>query len=195
MFEDLFERFGLTDMNSGAYAGRWVAEPGGAETASLNPATGEPLARLKTASADDYQRTVDAAQAAFGRWRSRPAPSRGEAVRQIGEALRKHKTDLGLLVTLEAGKIRSEGEGEVQEMIDMCDFAVGLSRQLYGLTIASERPEHRLIEQWHPLGPIGVITAFNFPVAVWAWNATLAAVCGDTVIWKPSPQEIGRAHV
>ena len=117
-----------------------------------------------------------------------PPPRRGEVVRQIGEALRAAKTDLGLLVTLETGKIRTEGEGEVQEMIDMCDFAVGLSRQLYGLTIASERPRHRMIEQWHPLGPIGIITAFNFPVAVWAWNATLAAVCGDTMIWKPSPE-------
>ena len=116
-----------------------------------------------------------------------PPPRRGEVVRQIGAALRARKADLGLLVTLETGKIRTEGEGEVQEMIDMCDFAVGLSRQLYGLTIASERPRHRMIEQWQPLGPIGIITAFNFPVAVWAWNAMIAAVCGDTMIWKPSP--------
>ena len=117
-----------------------------------------------------------------------PPPRRGEVIRQIGEALRAMKNDLGLLVTLETGKIRAEGEGEVQEMIDMCDFAVGLSRQLYGLTIASERPRHRMMEQWHPMGPIGIITAFNFPVAVWAWNAALAAVCGDTMIWKPSPE-------
>jgi aldehyde dehydrogenase (NAD+) len=116
----------------------------------------------------------------------RPAPERGELVRRFGLALREHKRDLGMLVTLESGKIRSEGEGEVQEMIDMCDFATGLSRQLYGLTIASERPRHRMFEQWHPLGPVGIITAFNFPVAVWAWNATLAAVCGDACIWKPS---------
>ena len=116
-----------------------------------------------------------------------PPPRRGEVVRQLGEALAARKADLGLLVTVETGKIRSEGEGEVQEMIDMCDFAVGLSRQLYGLTIASERPFHRMIEQWHPLGTIGIITAFNFPVAVWAWNAAIAAVCGDTMIWKPSP--------
>ncbi len=128
-----------------------------------------------------------AAQETFVRWRTVPAPKRGELVRAIGERLRAQKADLGLLVTLEMGKIRAEGEGEVQEMIDMCDFAVGLSRQLYGLTMASERPQHRMFEQWHPLGPVGVITAFNFPVAVWAWNAMLAAVCGDTVIWKPSP--------
>src|SRR5690606_19037242 len=115
-----------------------------------------------------------------------PPPKRGEIVRRIGEELRKHRDDLGLLVTLEVGKIRSEGRGEVQEMIDMCDFAVGLSRQLYGLTIATERPEHRMFEQWHPLGPAGVITAFNFPVAVWSWNAAVAAVCGDSCIWKPS---------
>ena len=124
---------------------------------------------------------------AFRTWRMVPPPARGEVVRQIGAALRARKADLGLLVTLETGKIRTEGEGEVQEMIDMCDFAVGLSRQLYGLTIASERPRHRMIEQWQPLGPIGIITAFNFPVAVWAWNAMIAAVCGDTMIWKPSP--------
>ena len=115
-----------------------------------------------------------------------PPPQRGEIVRQIGNALREAKSDLGLLVTLETGKIKSEGLGEVQEMIDMCDFAVGLSRQLYGLTIASERPNHRMFEQWHPLGPVGCITAFNFPVAVWAWNAAVALVCGDPVVWKPS---------
>jgi aldehyde dehydrogenase (NAD+) len=116
-----------------------------------------------------------------------PAPRRGEIVRRIGNALRERKDDLGLLVTLEVGKIRSEGAGEVQEMIDMCDFAVGLSRQLYGLTMPSERPQHRMFEQWHPLGTVGVITAFNFPVAVWAWNAAVALVCGDAVVWKPSP--------
>src|SRR5262249_60032809 len=119
-----------------------------------------------------------------------PPRARGEVVRQIGEALRARKTDLGLLVTLETGKIRAEGEGEVQEMIDMADFAVGLSRQLYGLTIASERPLHRMIEQWHPLGPVGIITAFNFPTAVWAWNAMIAAVCGDSMVWKPSPEAL-----
>src|SRR5262249_5853417 len=131
---------------------------------------------------------VARAEVAFRSWRSVPPPRRGEVVRQIGAALRAHKADLGLLVTLETGKIRTEGEGEVQEMIDMADFAAGLSRQLYGLTIASERARHRMIEQWLPLGPIGIITAFNFPVAVWAWNAMLAAVCGDSMVWKPSPQ-------
>ena len=126
------------------------------------------------------------AQRAFLKWREQPAPKRGETIRVLGNLLREKKAELGALVTLENGKIRAEGEGEVQEMIDICDFAVGLSRQLYGLTIASERPRHRMYEQWHPLGPIGVISAFNFPVAVWSWNSTIAAVCGDTVVWKPS---------
>ena len=147
-----------------------------------------------TASIADYERVVERASQAFRTWRMVPPPRRGEVVRQIGEALRARKADLGLLVTLETGKIRTEGEGEVQEMIDMCDFAVGLSRQLYGLTIASERPRHRMIEQWQPLGPIGIITAFNFPVAVWAWNAMIAAVCGDTMIWKPSPLDAADRH-
>src|SRR5262249_25320076 len=126
------------------------------------------------------------ARKAFLEWRTVPAPKRGELVRVLGEEFRGAKASLGRLVTIEAGKIPSEGEGEVQEMIDICDFAVGLSRQLYGLTIASERTNHRMMEQWHPLGPVGVITSFNFPVAVWAWNAALAFVCGDPVIWKPS---------
>ncbi|HEV3165633.1 MAG TPA: aldehyde dehydrogenase family protein, partial [Isosphaeraceae bacterium] len=155
---------------------------------SLNPSTGEPIAQVTMASVRDYELVVEKACTAFQSWRMLPAPQRGEIVRQIGLALRAHKADLGLLVTLETGKIRSEGEGEVQEMIDMCDFAVGLSRQLYGLTIASERPKHRMFEQWHPLGPVGIITAFNFPVAVWAWNAAVAAVCGNTMVWKPSPE-------
>jgi len=131
---------------------------------------------------------VERAQEAFRAWQTIPAPKRGEVIRQLGNALREHKKDLGRLVTLEAGKIVAEGEGEVQEMIDICDFAVGLSRQLYGLTIASERPQHRMLEQWHPLGLVGIITAFNFPVAVWSWNSALAAVCGDATIWKPSSQ-------
>eukprot|EP00913_Durusdinium_trenchii_P028356 g26584.t1 len=144
------------------------------------------LARVRTATRAQYDQVVESSVAAFESWRMLPPPERGEIVRRIGNALREHKQDLGLLVTLEMGKIRSEGEGEVQEMIDMCDFAVGLSRQLYGLTMASERPRHRMFEQWHPLGTVGVITAFNFPVAVWAWNAAVAAVCGDVTIWKPS---------
>ncbi len=135
---------------------------------------------------EDPAAAIGRAETAFRAWRDVPAPRRGELVRRLGEALRAEKAALGRLVTLEVGKIESEGLGEVQEMIDICDFAVGLSRQLYGLTIASERPDHRLVEQWHPIGPVGVISAFNFPVAVWSWNAALALVCGDSVIWKPS---------
>ncbi|MDQ1422685.1 MAG: aldehyde dehydrogenase, partial [Acidimicrobiaceae bacterium] len=153
---------------------------------SRTPITGGPLAALRWSSAADVADAVGRAHDAFAGWRTTPAPRRGELVRVLGELLREHKHDLGTLVSIEAGKIRSEGLGEVQEMIDICDFAVGLSRQLYGLTIASERPGHRMMETWHPLGVVGVVTAFNFPVAVWAWNAALALVCGDTVVWKPS---------
>jgi len=187
MFDEILKRLGVGPVESGACHDRWIEEPGGAEVESLNPATGKPLGRVKLATRAVYDEVVDRAVGAFSGWRMTPGPRRGEVVRRVGEALRVHKADLGLLITLETGKIRSEGEGEVQEMIDMCDFAVGLSRQLYGLTIASERPRHRMMEQWHPLGAIGVITAFNFPAAVWAWNAMVAAVCGDTVVWKPSP--------
>jgi aldehyde dehydrogenase (NAD+) len=151
-----------------------------------SPVDGAELARLRQDSAEDVAAKVAKAQAAFLKWRAIPAPRRGELVRLLGEELRANKEALGALVTLECGKILQEGYGEVQEMIDICDFAVGLSRQLYGLTIASERPGHRMSEYWHPLGPVGVISAFNFPVAVWAWNATLALVCGDSVLWKPS---------
>ena len=158
----------------------------GAAIASLNPADGSELGRVRLASAEDYERTVAKSMEVFERWRMFPAPKRGQIVREIGDELRRVKDDLGTLVTLEMGKILAEGKGEVQEMIDIADFAVGLSRQLYGLTIASERPEHRMLEQWQPLGVVGVISAFNFPVAVWSWNALLAAVCGDCVIWKPS---------
>ena len=186
MFADVLARLGIRESNSGVCAGDWVSSPGGGELVSLNPATGQPIARVQCASREDYDRVVQSATDAFHKWRIVPPPARGEFVRRFGLLLREHKRDLGLLVTLETGKIRSEGEGEVQEMIDMCDLAVGMSRQLYGLTIASERPRHRMFEQWHPLGPIGVITAFNFPVAVWAWNAAVAAVCGDCVLWKPS---------
>jgi aldehyde dehydrogenase (NAD+) len=154
--------------------------------ASINPADGSELARVRLASEEDYEHTVAKSLEVFQRWRMLPAPKRGQIVREIGDELRLHKDDLGALVTLEMGKILAEGKGEVQEMIDIADFAVGLSRQLYGLTIASERPEHRMYEQWQPLGVVGVISAFNFPVAVWSWNALLAAVCGDCVIWKPS---------
>ena len=188
MLDPTLAALGLGETNPGAFAGTRIDRPGGDERPSINPATGKPLARVTFASSEVYDRVADAATRAFPAWRAWPAPRRGEVVRQIGEELRRHKAALGRLVTLEVGKIRSEGEGEVQEMIDMADFAVGLSRQLHGLTIASERPRHRMFEQWHPLGPIGIITAFNFPVAVWAWNAALAAVSGDTMIWKPSPE-------
>jgi aldehyde dehydrogenase (NAD+) len=161
-------------------------EGGDPAIASLNPADGSELARVRLASAEDYQRAISKSIDVFERWRMFPAPKRGELVREIGDELRRHKDDLGTLVTLEMGKILAEGKGEVQEMIDIADFAVGLSRQLYGLTIASERPQHRMYEQWQPLGVVGVISAFNFPVAVWSWNALIAAVCGDCVIWKPS---------
>lgn len=187
MFEELLRRLGIGEFNSGACCGDGVAATGDIRIQSTNPATGHPLPPVCAASAADYERVVARASEVFRTWRMVPPPRRGEVVRQIGAAFRARKADLGSLVTLETGKIRTEGEGEVQEMIDMCDFAVGLSRQLYGLTIASERPRHRMIEQWQPLGPIGIITAFNFPVAVWAWNAMIAAVCGDTMIWKPSP--------
>ena len=153
---------------------------------SRSPINGQPIGSVASASTAQVEAACARAQEAFLAWRTVPAPRRGELVRLLGEELRAAKEPLARLVTLEAGKIVSEGLGEVQEMIDICDFAVGLSRQLYGLTIASERPMHRMIEQWHPLGPVGVITAFNFPVAVWAWNAALALVCGDPVIWKPS---------
>ena len=160
---------------------------GGDPIESVNPATGAVQGRLHAVTGADYEARVKAGLRRFEEWRMRPAPKRGEVVRRLGELLRQNKEDLGQLVSLETGKIRSEGLGEVQEMIDICELAVGLSRQLHGLTIASERPFHRLMEQWHPLGAVGIVTAFNFPVAVWAWNAALAAVCGDVCLWKPSP--------
>jgi aldehyde dehydrogenase (NAD+) len=183
--QELLARLGIQPLNAGAHAGRWL-ETHGETVASHTPIDGREIARLRLATADDYERVMNVALGAQSRWSLVPGPRRGEVVRQIGEALRAHKKDLGRLVSLEMGKILPEGEGEVQEMIDMADFAVGLSRQLYGLTMPSERPAHRMFEQWHPLGVVGVITAFNFPVAVWAWNALLAAVCGDVTIWKPS---------
>jgi aldehyde dehydrogenase (NAD+) len=194
---DLLTSLGLTEAaagtrgrgpgQSGVYAGRWVRRPGGGKLLSLEPATARPLGAVAQASRDDYEACVQAAVRAFPHWRDTPAPARGEIIRLCGEALRTRKDELGALVSREMGKILPEGQGEVQEMIDIADFAVGLSRQLYGLSMHSERPGHRMFEQWHPLGPVGVITAFNFPVAVWAWNAFIAAVCGDTVLWKPSP--------
>ena len=183
---EILEKLHLEPLNSGACWGDWIANPSGGELASLNPATGETLARVQMAGPADYEVIMARAAAAFDEWRMIPAPQRGAIVREIGDELRAHKADLGALVTLEMGKILAEGLGEVQEMIDIADFAVGLSRQLYGLTMHSERPGHRMYEQWHPLGIVGVISAFNFPVAVWAWNAMIAAVCGDCVLWRPS---------
>ena len=158
----------------------------GGDMASYSPVSGEEIGKLKTVSAAETDKAIDAAHDAFKAWRLVPAPKRGELVRLLGEELRASKADLGRLVSIEAGKITSEGLGEVQEMIDICDFAVGLSRQLYGLTIATERPGHRMMETWHPLGVVGIISAFNFPVAVWSWNAALALVAGNSIVWKPS---------
>ncbi len=185
---ELLENLHIEPVNSGACYGDWIPNPSGGEIESLNPATGELIARVLCAGPADYECVVSRAREAFLDWRMIPAPRRGEIVREIGNELRAHKADLGALVTLEMGKILAEGRGEVQEMIDIADFAVGLSRQLYGLTMHSERPGHRMFEQWHPLGIAGVISAFNFPVAVWSWNAMIAAVCGDCVLWKPSPE-------
>ncbi len=184
----LLSRLQLKEVNPGACSGpgAWISDPQGKEIASTNPTTGEPIARIVQATPAVYDELIQTATASFETWRVIPAPKRGELVRDLGNALRELKEPLGDLVSLEMGKIQAEGRGEVQEMIDICDFAVGLSRQLYGLTIASERMAHRMMEQWHPLGVVGVITAFNFPVAVWSWNAAIAAVCGDPVIWKPA---------
>jgi aldehyde dehydrogenase (NAD+) len=182
----VLERLGIEPVHSGACGREWSVSKNGVTVASYNPADGQEIGAVRLASAQDYDRVVSEATEVFARWRLLPAPKRGQIVREIGDELRHFKDDLGSLVTLEMGKILAEGKGEVQEMIDVADFAVGLSRQLYGLTMPSERPEHRMYEQWHPLGVIGVISAFNFPVAVWSWNALLAAVCGDCVLWKPS---------
>ena len=188
--EELLQKLGIEGLNSGACAGphAWYEDPQSQELVSYNPATGEPIAKVLQATEKTYEQVVSQATEAFKKWRITPAPKRGLMVRDLGQALRELKEPLGELVTLEMGKIKAEGMGEVQEMIDICDFAVGLSRQLYGLTMHSERPGHRMYEQWHPLGAIGLITAFNFPVAVWSWNAAIAAVCGDAVIWKPSSE-------
>jgi aldehyde dehydrogenase (NAD+) len=180
------KRLGIHETNAGVFSDEWSGS--GRLLESVSPINGEVIARVRTATPEEYERTVQRAQEAFRKWQMVPAPKRGEVVRQLGNALREAKRDLGWLVSVEAGKITAEGQGEVQEMIDICDFAVGLSRQLYGLTIASERPQHRMMEQWHPLGVVGIVTAFNFPVAVWSWNSALAAVCGDSTVWKPSSQ-------
>ncbi|MBT2747514.1 MULTISPECIES: aldehyde dehydrogenase family protein [unclassified Lysobacter] len=190
MTHPVLAALGLKDNESGTYLGHgeWSKTADAGVLEPVNPTDGEVLARVQASSQSDYDTIVERAQAAFAVWRTTPAPRRGEAIRLCADALRKHKDALGSLVALEMGKSKPEGDGEVQEMIDIGDFAVGLSRQLYGLTMHSERPGHRMYEQWHPLGIVGVISAFNFPVAVWAWNSFIAAICGDITIWKPSPK-------
>src|SRR4051794_21637820 len=180
----VLNKLALSQENPGVFNGEWTGS--GPVIEKFSPIDGKLLGKVQTSTDAEYERTITRAQEAFEKWRGTPGPGRGETVRQIGNALRDLKSELGQLVTLESGKIIAEGEGEVQEMIDICDFAVGQSRMLYGLTIQSERPNHRLMEQWHPLGLVAIISAFNFPVAVWSWNAALAAICGDATIWKPS---------
>ncbi|MBK6436738.1 MAG: aldehyde dehydrogenase family protein [Rhodanobacteraceae bacterium] len=186
----ILKALGLTADNSGTYLGNgeWATTQDAGVLEPINPSSGEVISRVHASSISDYETIVRRAQDAFKVWRTTPAPKRGEAIRLCGDALRKHKDALGSLVALEMGKIKPEGDGEVQEMIDIADFAVGQSRMLYGYTMHSERPGHRMYEQWHPIGLVGIISAFNFPVAVWAWNAFIAAICGDISIWKPSPK-------
>jgi aldehyde dehydrogenase (NAD+) len=183
---EVLEQLGIKEINNGASTGAKWFETKGEIISSYSSADGSLIAQIKQGTADDYEKIIVTAQKAFKEWRMVPAPKRGEVVRQIGNALREYKEPLGKLVSYEMGKIYQEGLGEVQEMIDICDFAVGLSRQLHGFTMHSERPKHRMYDQYHPLGIVGVISAFNFPVAVWSWNAMLAMVCGDTTVWKPS---------
>lgn len=187
---DILKQLHLNTINPGACTGQngWSSTTVEGEIVSYNPATGQPIASVYNCSTADYEHVIEAAQQAFLKWRMVPAPKRGEVIRLIGEELRKNKDVLGTLVSLEMGKSKQEGNGEVQEMIDMADLAVGQSRMLYGNTMHSERPEHRMYEQWQPLGVIGVISAFNFPVAVWSWNAFVAAIAGNAVVWKPSPK-------
>ncbi|NII09363.1 aldehyde dehydrogenase family protein [Oleiagrimonas sp. C23AA] len=190
MSHEVLKALGLSDVNSGTYLGNgeWSKTTDAGTIEVTNPSTGKVIAKVHASSQADYDIIIERAQKAFQTWRTTPAPQRGEAVRLCGEALRKYKDELGTLVSLENGKIKPEGDGEVQEMIDIADFAVGQSRMLYGYTMHSERPGHRMYEQYQPLGLVGIISAFNFPVAVWAWNAMLAAACGDICIWKPSPK-------
>ena len=190
MSHPVLTALGLQAVESGTYLGNgeWSKTADAGVLEPVNPTTGEVLGRVQASSKADYDLIVERAQAAFKVWRTTPAPRRGEAIRLCADALRAHKDALGSLVALEMGKSKPEGDGEVQEMIDIGEFAVGLSRQLYGLTMHSERPGHRMYEQWHPIGLVGIISAFNFPVAVWAWNSFVAAICGDISIWKPSPK-------
>ncbi|PWJ58236.1 aldehyde dehydrogenase (NAD+) [Dyadobacter jejuensis] len=184
--QDVLNGLGIEANNPGVSTGNIFWEGGAGSIDSVSPVNGAIIARVSMASSTDYSKVVEASKKAFADWKALPAPKRGAIVREIGEALRVHKVDLGTLVSYEMGKSAQEGLGEVQEMIDICDFAVGLSRQLYGLTMHSERTNHRMYEQWHPLGTVGIISAFNFPVAVWSWNAMIALVCGNVCIWKPS---------
>jgi len=184
--KEALKRLQIQDKNLGTSTGSVWADTDGEYITSYSPVDGSVIAQVQTTNKDSYEKTIQRAQEAFIYWRRKPAPYRGEIIRQIGNALRERKEDLGKLVSFEMGKSYQEGLGEVQEMIDICDFAVGLSRQLYGLTMHSERPGHRMYEQWHSLGIVGIISAFNFPVAVWAWNSMLAWVCGDVCVWKPS---------
>jgi len=181
---DPLKALGITTINPGGFGGEWLGS--GPEIEVVTPIDGSPIASVKSVTEDEYEQILTRASQAFYAWRSLPAPKRGEVIRQLGDRLRSAKRDLGALVTLEMGKIAVEGEGEVQEMIDICDFACGLSRQLYGLAMHSERSDHRMYEQWHPLGVVGVVSAFNFPVAVWSWNAAVGAVCGNSTVWKPA---------
>lgn len=187
---DIFSALELSESNSGAWSaeGGWSTDTSGALIDSINPTNGELLGRVRSATAADYERILVSSRRVFDQWKIVPAPKRGEAIRLVANELRAHKSALGSLVALEVGKIKPEGDGEVQEMIDIGDFALGQSRMLYGQTTHSERPLHRMYEQWHPLGIVGIISAFNFPVAVWSWNAFLAAICGDVSVWKPSPK-------
>src|SRR3954469_7847417 len=183
---EALKALGITEISNGACTGTEWFNTTGEMIESYSPADGVLIGKVRQATTDDYENIINKAQKAFIDWRMVPAPKRGEIVRQMGDQLRKYKEPLGKLVSYEMGKIYQEGLGEVQEMIDICDFAVGLSRQLHGYTMHSERPKHRMYEQYHPIGIVGVISAFNFPVAVWSWNAMLALVCGDVVVWKPS---------
>ena len=183
---ELFKQLGINATNAGVSTGSQWFPSTGTTLVSSSPVDGKMIAEVRAADQESYERTIKKAEEAFLEWRLWPAPKRGEVIRQVGEALRTHKEVLGKLVSYEMGKSLQEGYGEVQEMIDICDFAVGLSRQLHGLTMHSERPLHRMYEQWHPLGITGIISAFNFPVAVWSWNAMLAWICGDVCVWKPS---------
>ncbi|SKA45939.1 aldehyde dehydrogenase (NAD+) [Chitinophaga eiseniae] len=186
MADDILKAFGISARQSGVSTGKHWLEAGGEDIVSVSPVDNKTIATVRSADRSNYDAVIAVAQEAFKEWRQWPAPRRGDIVRQIGEALRAHKEQLGRLVSYEMGKSLQEGYGEVQEMIDICDFAVGLSRQLYGLSMHSERPGHRMYEQWHPLGITAIISAFNFPVAVWSWNSMLAWVCGNVCIWKPS---------